>query len=70
MMSQQAIVGLVLLLVGVAVKVAAAAGLLPGDVGFIGEITNLGVALIFKEQAMPSPQALAIKARKSLPPKA
>lgn len=67
-MTPQTIVGLVLLVLGVAVKVAAAAAWLPGDVSFIGEITNLGVLLLGKE-LMPA-SAAALKRTSLKPPSA
>jgi hypothetical protein len=66
-MTPQTIVGLVLLVLGVAVKVAAAAAWLPGDVSFIGEITNLGVLLLGKE-LMPASAAAAQKRTSLKPP--
>jgi uncharacterized membrane protein YczE len=56
-MTPQTIVGLVLLVLGVGVKVAAASTWIPGDVSFIGEITNFGMLLLGKEMLQPSAAA-------------
>lgn len=66
-MTPQVIVGLLLLLVGVAVKVLAAIKQLP-DIALVGELTNLGMLLLGKELMQASPAAQA--KRSSLPPKA
>lgn len=69
-MTWQAIVGVVFVLIGLAIKVAQAAGLLgAGEIGMVGEISNLGMLLIGKELIPGSAQSLAVSSRASkLPP--
>jgi hypothetical protein len=69
-MTPQAFIGLGFVLLGVAVKVAQAAGLLgAGEVGYVGEMTNLGFLLLGKELLNKSPAAQAKDAaRKSIAP--
>lgn len=67
-MTPQAIIGLVMIVLGYALKIAAGAGWLPGDAGVAGEITGLGWALVGKELWPGSPQSLAVKARASKVP--
>lgn len=69
-MTTQAIIGLVMIVLGYALKIAAGAGWLPGDAGVAGEITGLGWALVGKELWPGSPQSLAVKARASKVPPA
>lgn len=69
-MTAQVIIGLVFVLIGVAIEVAKAAGLLgSGEIGYIGEISNLGFLLLGKELLNKSPAAQAKEtARKSIAP--
>lgn len=69
-MTPHTIVGLVLLVLGISVKVAAAAGWLPGDISFIGEVMALGTFLIGKEQASSSEAARAKRTSLKPPPAA
>jgi hypothetical protein len=65
-MTAQVILGAVFVLVGLGVKVAQAAGLLGiGEIGFVGEVSNLGMLLLGKELLNKSPAA---QARTSLKP--
>lgn len=64
-MTPQVIIGLSLLLVGVVIKTLAAAGIIPGDVGFVGEVTNLGMLLLGKELM---PASAASQKSRSIPP--
>lgn len=66
-MSPQVLVGLVLVLVGLGVKVAAAVLKLP-EIALVGEVTNLGMLLLGKEMLQPS--AAMQQKRASIAPKA
>jgi hypothetical protein len=69
-MTAQVIIGLVFVLIGVAIELAKAAGLLgAGEIGYVGEVSNLGFLLLGKELLDKSPAAQARSAaRKSVAP--
>lgn len=67
-MTWQAIVGVAFVLIGLLVRVLTAAGLLgTGEIGMVGEISNLGMLLIGKELIPGSAQSLAVRAREGKP---
>lgn len=68
-MTWQAMVGVLFVLVGVIVKVLTAAGLLgAGEIGLVGEVSNLGMLLLGKELWPGSAESLAVKSRTKPPP--
>ena len=67
-MTPLTILGALFVIVGVVIKALAAAGFLgTGEVGWIAEISNLGMLLLGKELWPGSPDSLAVRKR-SIPP--